>query len=203
MMGGANAIVESVKNATSTTDLRWAAQVLDHVVFAEPDHRRARALLADTLEKLGFGIECGTWRSAYLSGAQELRTGNFGTPTVAASQDMLDQLTPEMFFDALAVQIEGPKAWDLDLAIGWIFVDNDDQYFRTTLKNGVFTHVRAGSGSADLTLYIPTSALGNLAVGDIAGATADGMIMKGEEAILGLLFGVLQPGDPDFNIILP
>ena len=111
MMGGANAIVESVKNATSTTDLRWAAQVLDHVVFAEPDHRRARALLADTLEKLGFGIECGTWRSAYLSGAQELRTGNFGTPTVAASQDMLDQLTPEMFFDALAVQIEGPKAW--------------------------------------------------------------------------------------------
>jgi len=92
---------------------------------------------------------------------------------------------------------------DLDLAIGWIFVDNDDQYFRTTLKNGVFTHVRAGSGSADLTLYIPTSALGNLAVGDIAGATADGVIMKGEEAILGLLFGVLQPGDPDFNIILP
>ena len=143
MMGGANAIVESVKNATSTTDLRWAAQVLDHVVIAEPDHRRARALLADTLEKLGFGIECGTWRSAYLSGAQELRTGNFGTPTVAASQDMLDQLTPEMFFDALAVQIEGPKAWTWT----WPSAGSSSTTMTstsTTLKNGVFTHVRAG-----------------------------------------------------------
>ena len=203
LMGGANAVVRSVKDAESTEDLRWAAQVLDHVVFAEPDHAGARSLLADVLEKLGFGIECGTWRSAYLSGTKELREDNFGTPTVAASQDMLDQLTPEMFFDALAVQIEGPKAWDLDLAIGWVFVDADDDFYRTTLRNGVFTHVHNGSGSTDLTLYVPTAALGNLAAGDIKGALAAGLILKGEDVILAQLFGVLQPGDPAFNIVVP
>ena len=47
----------------------------------------------------------------------ELRTGNFGTPTATASADIVAHLSLEMLFDALAIQVDGPKAWDLDLAI--------------------------------------------------------------------------------------
>ena len=54
---------------------------LNHVVFAQPDHAAARDLLADTYEQLGYGSENGTWRDFYLSGATELRDGQFGTPT--------------------------------------------------------------------------------------------------------------------------
>ena len=65
-------------------------------MFAEPAHAEARALLADTYEQLGYGAENGTWRSAYLSGATELRDGSFGTPARTASADMIAALGPEM-----------------------------------------------------------------------------------------------------------
>jgi alkyl sulfatase BDS1-like metallo-beta-lactamase superfamily hydrolase len=201
-MGGADAVVDKARASCEEGDLRWAAEVLDHVVFAEPGHQAGRALLADVLEQLGFGAENGTWRSAYLSGALELRSGNFGTPTVAASADLLSQLTPELFFDAVAIQVNGPAAWDLDLAASWVFPDHDATY-RTTLRNGVLSYVRDGSGDVTLTVTVPRSALGALAAGDLDRARAAGLTLDGDTASLQQLFGVLQPGDPAFNIIDP
>jgi alkyl sulfatase BDS1-like metallo-beta-lactamase superfamily hydrolase len=201
-MGGADAVVDKARASCKDGDLRWAAQVLDHVVFAEPGHQAGRALLADVLEQLGFGSENGTWRCAYLSGALELRSGNFGTPAVAASADLLSQLTPELFFDALAIQVNGPAAWDLDLATRWEFPDHDAAY-RTTLHNGVLSHIRDGSGDVTLTVTVPRHALGALAAGDLDAARAAGLALDGDAAALQQIFGVLQPGDPAFNIVEP
>ena len=50
------------------------------MVFADPDHAEAKALLADAYEQLGYGAENGTWRNFYLMGAYELRHGSVGTP---------------------------------------------------------------------------------------------------------------------------
>ncbi|MFC4905001.1 alkyl sulfatase dimerization domain-containing protein [Kocuria oceani] len=83
-MGGADEVVEKARTSFAAGDLRWAAEVLTHVVFALPDHEPAEELLADTDEQLGFGAENGTWRCAYLSGAHELRPGAGGTPARAA-----------------------------------------------------------------------------------------------------------------------
>ncbi|MEV0650807.1 alkyl sulfatase dimerization domain-containing protein [Phytomonospora sp. NPDC050363] len=201
-MGGADTVVEKAGRCADDGDLRWAAQVLDHVVFAEPGHTRARALLADVLERLGFGSENGTWRNVYLSGATELREGNFGTPTVPASGDVLAELPPEMFFDALAVQVDGPGCWDVDLALGWRFPDHDAEY-RTTLRNGVFTYVRDGGGDVAVTVTVPRAALALLATGDVDGAGKAGLVLDGDAAALGRLLSVLDPGDPAFNIIEP
>ena len=201
-MGGADAVVEKARASFKDGDLRWAAQVLDHVVFAEPDHQAGRALLADALEQLGFGSENGTWRSAFLSGAIELREGNFGTPTVAASADMLGQLPPELFLDAIAIQVDGPKAWDLDLALRWEFPDHHATY-RTTLRNGVFSYTRDGAGDVTLTVTVPRTALGALAAGNVDAASAAGLTLDGDAKVLQQVLGVLQPGDPAFNIIEP
>ena len=200
-MGGADAVVAKARTSYQEGDLRWAAQVLDHVVFAEPGHQAGRALLADVLEQLGFGSENGTWRSAYLSGATELRSGNLGTP-IAAPADLLGQLPPELFFDALAIQVNGPAAWDLDLAARWVFPDHGATY-RTTLRNGVFTYVRGGSGEVSLTLTVPRQALAALAAGDPGAALGAGLTLDGDAAVLQQVFGVLQPGDPAFNVIEP
>src|SRR6185312_11245581 len=130
--------------------------------FAEPGHAEAKALLADVFEQLGYGAENGTWRCEFLSAATELRTGNFGTPVAAASADMVAHLSPEMLFDALAIQVDGPKAWDLDLAIRWDLPDHGASY-RTTLHNGVMTYVKDSDKPAGLTLTVPAAALSALA----------------------------------------
>jgi alkyl sulfatase BDS1-like metallo-beta-lactamase superfamily hydrolase len=201
-MGGADAVVSKARESFDEGDLRWAAQVLDHVVCAEPDHAAARSLLADTLEQLGFGAENGTWRNAYLSGATELRHGNFGTPTAGSTVDVLGALTPELFFDALATRVNGPAAWDLDIATRWVFPATD-QTFRVTLRNGVLVAVAGGRGDATLTVTVPPEALAGLARGAVEDAIAGGLALDGDTAALTSLLGILDPGDRSFNIIEP
>jgi alkyl sulfatase BDS1-like metallo-beta-lactamase superfamily hydrolase len=130
-MGGADAVVDKARASYDAGDFRWAAEVLNHVVFAEPKHPGARDLLADTYEQLGYGAENGTWRNFYLSSATELRSGGFGTPTVTAAPDLVAQLTPEMLFDALAIRVDGPRAWDERLAIDVRITDTGVGYRRT------------------------------------------------------------------------
>lgn len=201
-MGGADTVVQKARKCADDGDLRWAAQVLDHVVFAQPDHADARQLLADVLERLGFGAENGPWRNFFLSGATELRNGNFGTPTKTVSPDMLAALPPDMFMDSLAVQVDGPGTWDLDLAIGWDFCDHGLR-FRTTLRNGVFSYVQDGAGDVALTVTVPRPALALLASGDIEAAKGAGLNLDGDAEVLGQLLRGLDPGDQDFNIVEP
>ncbi|WP_127472724.1 alkyl/aryl-sulfatase [Microbacterium sulfonylureivorans] len=201
-MGGADAVVEKARASFESGDLRWTAQVLDHVVFAEPDHVGAKALLAEALTRLGFGSENGTWRAAFLAGAQELTTGNFGTPTATSSADILGALPPELLLDAIAIQIDGPKAWDLDIATRWHFPDTG-QTFRVTLRNGVFVVVENGKGDVTLTLTAPQSSIAGIASGDVAAALAAGLTLDGDASVLQTVLGVLDPGDPAFDIVLP
>jgi alkyl sulfatase BDS1-like metallo-beta-lactamase superfamily hydrolase len=201
-MGGADEVVAKARRCFTDGDLRWAAEVLDHVVFAEPGHAEAKTLLADVFEQLGYGAENGTWRCEFLSAAMELRTGNFGTPVAAASADIVAHLSPEMLFDALAIQVDGPKAWDLDLAIRWDLPDHGASY-RTTLHNGVMTYVKDSGKPVGLTLTIPAAALFALAGGNMDAARSKGLTTSGDESQLASLFSVLQPGNPGFNIVEP
>lgn len=203
-MGGADAVVAKARESYDAGDLRWVAEVLSHVVFAQPEHTDARALLADTFEQLGFGAENGTWRSVYLSGATELREGNFGTPVATASPDMVAQLSPQMLFDALAVKVDGPRAWHERLRMDVVLTDTD-QRFRLALGNGVLTYSAAAQAdSADATLTLPAKMLPMLAaVSDVAALTDAGASVEGDVGVFARLFGVLDGGDPDFAIVTP
>ena len=87
-MGGADAVLEKARAAFDLGEYRWVAEVVNHVVFADPANRDARLLQADTLEQLGYQTEASTWRGIYLTGAKELRDGVMSFPTaVSASAD--------------------------------------------------------------------------------------------------------------------
>jgi alkyl sulfatase BDS1-like metallo-beta-lactamase superfamily hydrolase len=199
-IGGIDRVVELAQTAFDEGDLRWAATLLDHAVFAETEHAGARALYADTLEQLGYGAENGTWRNFFLSGATELREGNFGTPTITSAPAILAQLTPEQLLDALAISIDGPAAWHLDLNINVTFTDLDANY-RVRLRNGVLiSRKKEVDPDAAATVSLSKSRLLALLAGD---ADSPGIETSGDATVLPQLLGVLQSGDTAFNIVTP
>ncbi len=199
-MGGADAVVEKARATYDAGDLRWTAEVLNHVVFAQPDHEAASELLADTYEQLGYLAENGTWRDVYLSGAYELRHGSFGTPAGTGSPDMVAALTAAQLLDSLAISVDGPRAWDLDLRLDWEVTDTG-QTFRILLRNGVLTYSTAYQGDiAPLVLRGPRLAFAAMAA---TGAPAEGIEVEGDVTVLHSLASILVRPNPDFAIVTP
>jgi alkyl sulfatase BDS1-like metallo-beta-lactamase superfamily hydrolase len=205
-LGGVDSVVEHARRAYDDGDHRWAAQLLDHALFAQPDHAAARALQADAFEQLAFATENGTWRSSYLAGANELREGPFGTPVTAASGDLLRALTVSQIFDSLAVRVDGPRAWEHHITIGWVFTDEDSTYV-TELRNGALNHRTVGTAPPGSTTFrLTRTGLIGLVTGslDLQAALADGSVaVVGDPADLGRLVSLLAPVDPDFAIVTP
>jgi alkyl sulfatase BDS1-like metallo-beta-lactamase superfamily hydrolase len=201
-IGGIDRVVELAQKAFDSGDFRWAATLLDHAVFADSEHGGARALLADTLEQLAYGAENATWRNFFLSGAAELRDGNFGTATQASSPTLLSQLTPEQIFDGLAISVNGPRAWDLDIAIDVTLADRDTNY-RLALRNGVLVQRRVSAvpATASVTIKLDNAfRLLTLVAGDFS---SPGVEISGDQAALQQFLGVIERPDPSFNIITP
>jgi alkyl sulfatase BDS1-like metallo-beta-lactamase superfamily hydrolase len=198
-IGGIERVVELSQIAFVAADFRWAATLLDHAVFADPDNAPARELYADTLEQLAYGAENGTWRNFFLSGATELREGSFGTPVSTDAPAIVAQLSPEQLFDSLALSIDGPKAWDLDLSIGITLTDVHDD-FLLTVRNGVLIYVKEPASGAALHLTLTKPRLIRLAGGDL---TSSGVEHSGDEGMLHALLGVLDQKQPDFDIVIP
>ena len=201
-MGGVDRVVEIARGAAEDGDYRWAATLLDHVTFTDETHAGARELYADILEQLGYGAECATWRNFFLSGATELRDGNFGTPTQVASSSMMAQLTVEQMLDALAISVNGPRAWDADIAIDLTFSDVEAN-FRLTLRNGVLVYRRCAADEATAAATVRLSGklrLLAVAAGDFS---SPGLEITGDAQALQTLLGVLDQPDPNFNIIAP
>ncbi|WP_193046800.1 alkyl/aryl-sulfatase [Mycolicibacterium baixiangningiae] len=201
-IGGLDRLVELAREAFGIGDFRWAATLLDHAMFTDEQHAGARKLYADTLEQLGYGAENATWRNFYLSGATELRDGNFGTPTQVTSPSMLSQLTPEQMFDVLAISVNGPRAWDLDIATDVTFLHTGDNY-RLTLRNGVLVYrkVAADPSSAQATVRLAnTLRLLAFAAGD---TDSPGIEIVGDSGALPSLLAMLDRPDPAFDIVTP
>ncbi len=201
-MGGIDRVVQLAQEAFDSGDFRWAATLLDHAIFTDEDHAGARSLYADTLEQMGYGAECATWRNFFLSGATELRTGNFGTPVSTQAPTMLSQLTPEQMFDVLAISINGPRAWDLDLALEVTFADLGTNY-RLTLRNGVLVYRRRPADASTATATVTLAAKMRLMAAALGDFSSPGLQVSGDAGALQALLGVLDRPDPGFAIVTP
>src|SRR5262245_34911512 len=118
-MGGASAILQKAKADFDKGDYRWVAEALKHVVFADPDNKEGRELLADAYEQMGYQAESGPWRAIYLQGAFELRNGvPQAGGTNVASPDTIKAMAPEMTLDYLAWRINSQTAAGKDIDVG-------------------------------------------------------------------------------------
>jgi alkyl sulfatase BDS1-like metallo-beta-lactamase superfamily hydrolase len=139
-MGGAEAILARAAADFAKGEFRFVAQAVSHLVFAEPNNQAARAMLADTLEQLGYAAESSTWRNAYLFGAQELRQGMPKTPgRPPMARETLAALRTEQLWDVLGVRLNGPKAEGKRIVLNWSFTDTGET-FVLNLENCALTY---------------------------------------------------------------
>jgi alkyl sulfatase BDS1-like metallo-beta-lactamase superfamily hydrolase len=205
LAGGADALLAHAREAFQQGDFRWVAEIVNHLVFADPENSEARELQASALEQLGYGAENGTWRNFFLVGAHELRHGGSGT-AAAIPPDLVVSLSNEQLFDALAIQIDGPRAGDRTITLHWRFADTAEEY-ALTLQHGVLTHRRGTPRDrVDATVSLERAALNEVVAGQITVEELAGsgrLVIEGDHAKLGELLGLLDPPDPNFAIVTP
>jgi alkyl sulfatase BDS1-like metallo-beta-lactamase superfamily hydrolase len=204
-MGGGAAVLEKMRGAIAKGEYRWAAQLGNQLLFAEPDNAEARKAQAETLEQMGYQSENATWRNMYLTGAMELRNGVPAHTGSSVSVDMVRAMSPDMFFDYLAVRLDSDKAVGHDLTLNWTF-DDPQQDYNLTLRNGVLTHRAGLNPQADAGLSMSKATLDQISLKQLDFPTAiqKGLIkLQGDGKKLGGLMGSLDTFSPQFNIVTP
>ncbi|MFZ2611634.1 MAG: alkyl sulfatase C-terminal domain-containing protein, partial [Raoultella planticola] len=143
----------------------------------------------------------------YLTGAQELRNGVQKLPTPnTASPDTVRAMTPEMFFDYLAVHINGQKAGNAK-AVFNIDLGNDGGKYKLELENGVLNHTaNAEAKDADATIVLDRATLNKIILKEETLKQAED---KGEVKVTGNgeklneMLGYMDKFEFWFNIVTP
>jgi alkyl sulfatase BDS1-like metallo-beta-lactamase superfamily hydrolase len=207
-MGGADAILERARADHEAGDDRWVAEVVKHVVFADPDNAAARELLADAFTQLGYRAESGPWRNFYLTGAKELRDGVTVLPTpTTASADVIAAMPTGLILDYLAIRLRHPDAADL---AGTTLLELTDVRERHLLElsNGVL-HNRSVDADAEVAASATVTTTrawldGVLLLEDPAAAFGgDGVTISGDPSALLAVFGLLDGFPFWFDIVSP
>jgi alkyl sulfatase BDS1-like metallo-beta-lactamase superfamily hydrolase len=207
-MGGPDAILAKAQQDYQKGNYRWTAQVLNHVVYADPSNKPAKDLLANTLEQLGYQAENGTWRNFYLTGAKELREGvnrNLPAPNPANS-DMVAAMPTETFLDYLAIRLNGLKAAEHPLSFNLKFPDQNTEYL-VQVKNGVLNYTKGKtSPQADATITLNRQDFNRLITGEAKGSDLlkdKKMTIEGNAEILTTFKSLLDHFEFWFNIVEP
>lgn len=206
-MGGADAIMQKAKTDYAQGNYRWVAQVTNNIVFADPSNKEARNLEADALEQMGYQAESGPWRNFYLTGAQELRNGVVkGATPNTASPDTVKAMSPEMFFDYLAVHINGEKAANAQ-AVFNVDLGADGGKYKLELENGVLNHsADAQTSNADASITLNRATLNKIILKEesLKQAEEKGDVqISGNHAKLDEFLGYLDSFDFWFNMVTP
>jgi len=207
MMGGADNLLKKAKEYYDKGDYRFVAQVVNNLVFADPNNQAAKNLQADALEQMGYQAESGPWRNFYLTGAKELREGVKKLPTPdTASPDTVRAMDMDLFFDYLAMRLDGQKADGKTIGINFDFTDLKKKY-ALEMSNGVLNHTEGRVlKNADTSLSLSRDTLNKIMLKEttLKDAVGSGAIkVQGNEAKLEELMSYLDNFDFWFNIVTP
>ncbi len=207
LAGGADNLIQSAKSAYDRGEYRWAAELLNHLVFAAPDNVDAKTLLAETYDQLGYQAESGPWRDSYLTAAFELRHGGPDKGVdLATAMDMLKHAPLERFLDAMAARLNAERAEDKEIVVNLVFTDVGTTYV-LEMKNSVLRHhEREPHPAANATLKITK----DLFLRMIAGSAGlketlfgDELTVEGSRLDLVSFFRTFDKPLGTFNIVTP
>ena len=207
MMGGSDAIMKQARTDFAEGEYRWVAELLNHLVFAEPDNKAAKALLAQTYDQMAYMAESGPWRDVYLTGALELRQGAPAAGLdLSNAIDLIEETPVDQFFELMAVMLNGPKADGETFVLNITFTDLEENYV-LELENAVLhQHKGSPSPNADASIYITHALFVQMLTGG-AGASdilfSDDISIEGSKLGLVKFFALLDTPEASFNIVTP
>ena len=207
LAGGADALLAKAHAAFDNGDYRWVAELVNHLVFAEPTNAAARDLQADALEQLGYQSESATFRNAYLNAAQELR---IGPPKLAGGpgrgKGLLRAMSVEQVFDAIAVRLKSEDVGGQTVFVNWTFTDINEKWV-LGLSNRTLFHVQGRHESrAAVTVTLPRPTLVAVVTQETTfmdEIQAGRITLDGDPAALLSIFGNLDTFTVGFNVVEP
>ena len=207
MMGGTAALLKKAQAYYDKGEYRWVAEVVNHAVFADPGNKAAKNLQADALEQMGFQAESGPWRNFYLTGAKELREGVAKLPTPnTASPDTIRAMSLDLFFDFLAMRLNGPKADGKRIVLNFDFTDTKEKY-EIEMTNGVLNHTSGRqAANAEATITLTRETLNQIVLQEttLKDAIESGKVkIAGNQAKLHEMLSYLDSFEFWFNIVTP
>ncbi len=206
-MGGADAVLQRAREDFARGEYRWVAQVASQLVFADASNLAARALAADANEQLGYQVESATARNAYLMGAWELRNGVPKVPAVSTvAPDVVRALTLDMWFDFLAVRLNGERAQGKRIVLNWRFSDTQ-QALWLNLENSALTHLMgAQAAQPDATLTLTRATLDEISLQRLsfpAALQSGRIVVTGKAEKLAELLSLIDVNAPMFPLVEP
>jgi alkyl sulfatase BDS1-like metallo-beta-lactamase superfamily hydrolase len=206
-MGGADEVLRKGQAAYDAGDYRWAATLLNHLVFAGAAGAPAKELLASTYDQLGYQAESAPWRNIFLGGAFELRNGTQGPANDPRNAVGLLLASPAVrTLESMAVRLNGPEADGKRLKFNFVFEDVGESHV-LELENAVLHHHEAPPApDADATVHLTRDLLVRLGVGD-AGlkevVMSDELRVEGSRLKLLSFLSMIDRPDGRFAIVTP
>jgi alkyl sulfatase BDS1-like metallo-beta-lactamase superfamily hydrolase len=128
MMGGSDPILAKGQQLYDQGRYLEAQEIVNKLVYAEPESKEGKNLLADIFEQIGYQQESSSVRNSFLAGAYELRSGiPEGVPGAASGPDLLRALSTEMFFDYLAIRLDSTKVEDVEFVANLYHPDTEER----------------------------------------------------------------------------
>jgi alkyl sulfatase BDS1-like metallo-beta-lactamase superfamily hydrolase len=183
MMGGSAKIMAKGKELSDEGKYYLAQEILNKLVYAEPQNQPAKDLLADVFEQIGYQQESPSVRNSFLAGAYELRNGiPAGASPKGSGPDMISAMTTELWLDFLAIRLDSKKAEGVNFVMNFVTPDNDEK-FVVELSNSTLTSIKGFQAEKpDLTITIDRSDLETVMMGR---ATLDDQLMAGKAKLTG------------------
>lgn len=206
-MGGAASVLNKAHASYDKGDYRWVAEVVNHVVFADPQNVAAKQLLADAYEQLGYQAESAPWRNFYLTGAMELRDGVRKLPAPQPqSPDTIRAMPMDMFLDFLGIRLNGDRAAGKTASFNLSLTDTKEVYVLGVENSALHYTKGQTSNSADASVTMTREDLNNIMLGT---TNMQKLIMSGTAKVdgnsqqLGEFLTWLDNFDFWFNIVTP
>jgi len=205
MMGGADRIMSKGRELHDEGKYLEASEILNKLVFAEPQNQAAKDLLADVYEQIGYQQENPGLRNSFLAGTYELRSGiPEGATPESLTPDIARAMTTDLFLDFLGILMDSRKAEGMEFTINLVTPDNGEQYV-VELSNATLTNIEGFQvEDADLTLTITRPGLAQAMTGakSLADQIAEGSAQaEGDVGVLSQLASTFVRFELGFEIL--